>query len=97
MTGTLQGLTPSRGWIYVWTPPTSTNPNQLLELLNLRTTGPTDAPSPGNYSYRWKPLADTPRVSRQFWLNNSYDGVSGQYEPPQITVYFDLGPNWINP
>lgn len=95
MTGTLQGKGPTIGWLSPWSPPTSSNPSQLLELLGLRITGPSDSKNPN--AYRWQPLADTPRVSRQFWLNNAYDGVSGQYEPPQITVYFDLGPNWINP
>ena len=94
MTGTLQGKTPSYGWLSPWTPPPNSNPNYIQQLLALRITGPSDPVTPN--AYRWKPLADTPRVSRQFWLNNAQD-QGGQFDPPQITVYFDLGPNWINP
>jgi hypothetical protein len=83
------------GWVSPWQPPQTSNPNELLALLSARIVTPTDNPNPN--CYRWLPTADMPRVSvAQFTLRNACDGCDAD-SPPIIYVFFDLGPNWINP
>ena len=91
----IQKLYGGSEWVSPWDPPTSSNPSETIKLLQSRIVNPTDPLSPN--CFRWLPTADMPRVPvAQFHLNNQCDGCD-QYGPPSVFVFFDLGPNWINP